>query len=263
MIAHGRKQISEMVYARKASEGGGAVRLTNMIRGGAVVFGGLKPLSLYSPAATAYLKQNYGAYFMAISNYGKANQDMVPYVNAAPDAFGKIFSIPELKAMLDGGYMTIKEYDGALWLNILHHYVNSGANMFSNADDARYKLNVNLFSILKYIGEFKYNDKFEHLVDEYKYVNSVEPTKIIRWTQTSNAYTDTTVTGFVNIYNADGGLKYYNNNTLLSTGLTGWFGATGCWTLWGNGIPGFNISGDDRRTYGTLDVWIRIDWLPN
>lgn len=40
MIAHGRKQISEMVYARKASEGGGAVRLTNMIRGGAVVFGG-------------------------------------------------------------------------------------------------------------------------------------------------------------------------------------------------------------------------------
>lgn len=43
MIAHGRKQISEMVYARKASEGGGAVRLTNMIRGGAVVFGGLEP----------------------------------------------------------------------------------------------------------------------------------------------------------------------------------------------------------------------------
>lgn len=43
MIAHGRKQISEMVYARKASEGGGAVRLTNMIRGGSVVFGGLEP----------------------------------------------------------------------------------------------------------------------------------------------------------------------------------------------------------------------------
>lgn len=32
-----------MVYARKASEGGGAVRLTNMIRGGSVVFGGLEP----------------------------------------------------------------------------------------------------------------------------------------------------------------------------------------------------------------------------
>ena len=32
-----------MVYARRASEGGGAVRLTNMIRGPQVVFGGVRP----------------------------------------------------------------------------------------------------------------------------------------------------------------------------------------------------------------------------
>ena len=43
MITHGKKQISEIVYARKASEGGGAVRLTNIIRGAQVVFGGLEP----------------------------------------------------------------------------------------------------------------------------------------------------------------------------------------------------------------------------
>lgn len=43
MITHGNKQISEIVYARKASEGGGAVRLTNMIRGAQVVFGGIGP----------------------------------------------------------------------------------------------------------------------------------------------------------------------------------------------------------------------------
>ena len=41
MITHGNKQISEIVYARKASEGGGAVRLTNIIRGAQVVFGGI------------------------------------------------------------------------------------------------------------------------------------------------------------------------------------------------------------------------------
>ncbi|MDY5075731.1 MAG: hypothetical protein SPE88_02975 [Paludibacteraceae bacterium] len=40
MIIHGNKQISERWYARKASEGGGAVRLTNIIRGAQVVFGG-------------------------------------------------------------------------------------------------------------------------------------------------------------------------------------------------------------------------------
>ena len=44
MITHGNKQISEIVYARKASEGGGAVRLTNIIRGAQVVFGGMYPL---------------------------------------------------------------------------------------------------------------------------------------------------------------------------------------------------------------------------
>lgn len=43
MITHGNKQISEIVYARKASEGGGAVSLTNIIRGAQVVFGGLAP----------------------------------------------------------------------------------------------------------------------------------------------------------------------------------------------------------------------------
>lgn len=45
MITHGNKQISEIVYARKSSEGGGAVRLTNIIRGAQVVFGGLGPSS--------------------------------------------------------------------------------------------------------------------------------------------------------------------------------------------------------------------------
>lgn len=41
MITHGNKKISEIVYARKDSEGGGAVRLTNIIRGAQVVFGGI------------------------------------------------------------------------------------------------------------------------------------------------------------------------------------------------------------------------------
>ena len=52
MITHGNKQISEIVYARKASEGGGAVRLTNIIRGAQVVFGGLKPSFAWLTKAT-------------------------------------------------------------------------------------------------------------------------------------------------------------------------------------------------------------------
>ena len=52
MIVHANKQISEICYARKASEGGGAVRLTNIIRGAQVVFGGLAPNVKWLKAAT-------------------------------------------------------------------------------------------------------------------------------------------------------------------------------------------------------------------
>lgn len=52
MITHGNKQISEIVYARKASEGGGAVRLTNIIRGAQVVFGDLYPALWWLTGAT-------------------------------------------------------------------------------------------------------------------------------------------------------------------------------------------------------------------
>lgn len=59
MITHGNKQISEIVYARKASEGGGVVRLTNIIRGAQVVFGGLY-YGWLSPATKAAILAAFG-----------------------------------------------------------------------------------------------------------------------------------------------------------------------------------------------------------
>jgi len=47
MIIHGNKQISGIIYAREALDGGGAVALTNIIRGPQVVFGGLEPSWLW------------------------------------------------------------------------------------------------------------------------------------------------------------------------------------------------------------------------
>ena len=61
MIAHGNKQISEIVYARKSSEGGGAVRLTNIIRGAQVVFGGKVPFNVWlTDAATTAILAAFG-----------------------------------------------------------------------------------------------------------------------------------------------------------------------------------------------------------
>ena len=60
MITHGNKQISEIVYARKSSEGGGAVRLTNIIRGAQVVFGGLYPYWKLLPETKAAILAAFG-----------------------------------------------------------------------------------------------------------------------------------------------------------------------------------------------------------
>ena len=63
MIIHGRKQISEIVYARNASDGGGAIRLSNIIRGPQVVFGNLAPF--FKDYLTAATKQAIVAAFGA------------------------------------------------------------------------------------------------------------------------------------------------------------------------------------------------------
>ncbi len=98
MIAHGRKQISEMVYARKASEGGGAVRLTNMIRGGAVVFGELRPFGWLTDATKQAILGAFGvsdgkavikatnAYLnvIAATDPTKA-QALADYLNSSPE----------------------------------------------------------------------------------------------------------------------------------------------------------------------------------
>lgn len=52
MIIHGNKKISEIVYARKSSDGGGTVAISNIIRGAQVVFGGLAPNVKWLKAAT-------------------------------------------------------------------------------------------------------------------------------------------------------------------------------------------------------------------
>lgn len=62
MIIHGNKQISERWYARKSSEGGGAVAISNIIRGAQVVFGGLKPSLSWQlkPATRAAILAAFG-----------------------------------------------------------------------------------------------------------------------------------------------------------------------------------------------------------
>lgn len=283
MIAHGRKQISEMVYARKASEGGGAVRLTNMIRGGSVVFGGLEPdvkgwLEVATKAAilAAFGQTDGKAVIKATNRYlnvlaatdptkAQALATLINYNADSAVGICQFFYVPELQAAADAGLLNVKQLaDNSIFVQILHHHVKNGANLFRNATDAEYRIDTELFSVLKYTGTWLLNGKYEFLAEDYMTEGSDAHTDH-RWSQTTDPYTNTTYSGFVNISNTPAGIinhyKAYGRETLLSyrtpSAPSNWFGAAGCYTLWNGGIPSFT-DGLNTPLKGTMKLWIRV-----
>lgn len=148
MIVHGKTQISEMVYARLASEGGGAVRLTNIIRGPQVVFGGLHYGRL-SPATKALILAAFGQTdgkaviaatlrylnVLAASDPTKA-QAMAGFINQHPlDAalYGGLYVQDGLVFQMDRAY----ECTAAKWTDFIGGVEFNGTNV-QIVDDVPY-----------------------------------------------------------------------------------------------------------------------------
>lgn len=136
MITHGNKQISERWYARKASEGGGAVRLMNIIRGAQVVFGGLIPrlgwqlLGATKAAIIAAFGQTDGkAVIKATNAYLNALAATDPTKASALAGF--INEDPMLVCSLglqpQGMQMPIRKLvgDGVAWIDTPYHASNN------------------------------------------------------------------------------------------------------------------------------------------
>lgn len=126
--------------------------------------------------------------------------------------------------------------DGSHWQLLMFHYVDDGKNLFtsSNANNCN---DFGLFSRLKDIDGFKLNNQYEFY--------AIQDDTTYRWIQTNAPLTTTAVTGFsaVSGYNSPGaGICKCSGNTLLArTNSTGnWWNAMGCYTIYNNGIPGFN-----------------------
>ena len=130
--------------------------------------------------------------------------------------------------------------DGSKWQLLLFHYVDKGNNLFTSSN-VTYCNEWGLFSRLKWINEFKYNNLYEFYIIQ----DGVEH----RFTQTSQP-TATTPAGLTVITGnpVQGIAKANQSNTYL--GYNAWWGALGCWTKYSTGgatgIPGFgphNASG--------------------
>ena len=168
---------------------------------------------------------------------------------------GQFFTNAELQAVADAQLIATKKLDdGSCWVQLLHHHIKNGTQLYPNKDAAGYNVDSELFSILKYIANFYKDDKYEFLAEEYN-IDGGEVSFVRRWSQTSNPFTDTSATGYVNISNGAGALYKYNGAETIIITRSGWWGATGALSAYSGGIPGYNGSSINK---GTLDLWIRI-----
>ena len=162
------------------------------------------------------------------------------------------------------------EPDGSLWTRIFHHN-NPNGSLFTSTDTFStgvYK-DVNRWydvegisnSISKY--EFMVKQKTTSSASEIKYrwiqtkspLNStwidVQPSAVTRIT--TSGYTDGTYGGIYKNTGSSG------TRMIIANGNSGnWYGATGCWTAYNSGIPGYP---NTVITTGYMDLYVRIDNL--
>lgn len=235
----------------------GGMSVTQAGRGGMEwLAGGRVPswASPYSAQATQALKAQFPTQWPTIRDYGFAHPEIVPYADAVPLVFGNFFADAELIPVKDAGLMTFRTLeDGSIFLRIMHHHIKNATQLFTKTS-AHYNVDSELFSLLKRIGDYQLNSKYEFYAEQWNNEGDATPIKP-RWSQTSNPYTSTTCTGYTNISNSIRGLRFYSttSNTLI-TDTTPWWGACGCWTAYQGGIPGLNAT----VAKGTLDLWIRV-----
>lgn len=143
--------------------------------------------------------------------------------------------------------------DGSKWQLLLFHYIDGGKHLFTQAN-AAYNNEWGLFSRLKWIDEFKYNNLYEFYIIQ----DGVEH----RFTQTSSP-TATAPAGLTVISGnpVQGVAKANQSNTYL--GYNAWWGALGSWTKYSTGgktgIPGFGPHSAAGICENYIVLYARID----
>lgn len=163
------------------------------------------------------------------------------------------------------------ESDGSKWVRIFHHN-NPASKLFAQTDNwalGVYKDEDRWFDVYPIVQssttfEFMVKQKTTSSATEVKYrwiqnknplistYDDVKPTAVTRIT--TSGYTDGSYGG---IWRAG----HSNTHMVIANTNNGnWYGATGCWTAYQGGIPGYP---NTLITTGYMDLYIRIDNLLN
>lgn len=160
------------------------------------------------------------------------------------------------------------ESDGSVWIRLFHHN-NPAINLFSSSDSYTiqvYKSSEMWFNVA--LCNLNTSGKWEMMmmqketssssVVKYRWIQTNNP-MTATYAQTTNANVTVNKTSGYSYSDSYGGMYKLNSSTYLTVnnGTNGnWFGATGCWSHWNNGIPG--VLGKAVTT-GYMDLYYRID----
>lgn len=160
------------------------------------------------------------------------------------------------------------EPDGSCWVRISHHnapasYLFSSSDTFANGvyKDTNRFFDASICNMVdKWEFMVKQQTSITAAIGKYRWIQTINPnTATYEDVVAANVTKYTNSQGYDNLNSSYGGIYKFNNNTyyIINNGSKGtWFGAFGCWTAWGGGIPGLNQA---AVTDGFLDLYIRID----
>lgn len=146
--------------------------------------------------------------------------------------------------------------DGSTWGKVLYHN-NPSENMFtqsncSNNDSKNLYSKLYLLTTNNFLSTDGY---YEFLLNQV--TESGGSVTTYRWKQTSAPASTTAITGKQDITNSIAGLCLCSGNTYLarSNSTGNWWAACGCYTKYGSGIPGVDVT----ISTGYLELWVRLD----
>lgn len=159
------------------------------------------------------------------------------------------------------------EPDNSVWIRLVHH---------NNPANARFASN-NTFTSSVYLDADRWfnvalcnkTSKWELMVkqkplstdteEKYRWIQTVNPMDNTYENVTVDKITRITTSGYINPGNNYAGIYAMNSSTYIvcANGSKGnWFCALGCWTVWNNGLPGYN---GKAITTGYIDLYLRVD----
>lgn len=154
--------------------------------------------------------------------------------------------------------MQVLYYDDKYWFCIMRHNINN--YMTFSPDTALYSTVYDLYSRMNEIEQYKQSN-YEFLVKQIHYNTigevSTQTANVhySRWQQSNNPLTSTEVTGYINIYNGEGGLIKGNDYCLcMSPNETGYICA----------YDNANVIGYNNiklKNPDTLELYIAADLL--